>query len=50
MVIMGCYAESRWAKFYYFVIRNDGGYAIGKYKNAGFQSFFGGWRQSDAIK
>jgi len=36
--------------FYYFVIRNDGGYAIGKYKNAEFQFLFPeGWRQSDAI-
>jgi serine/threonine protein kinase len=36
--------------FYYFVIRNDGGYAIGKYKGAEFQSLFPeGWRQSDAI-
>jgi hypothetical protein len=35
--------------FYYFVIRNDGSYAIGKYKNAEFRPFFD-WRQSDAIK
>jgi len=36
--------------FYYFVTRNDGGYAIGKYKNAEFQPLFSeGWRQSNAI-
>jgi serine/threonine protein kinase len=36
--------------FYYFVIRNDGSYSIGKYKNAQFQPLFSEeWRQSDVI-
>jgi hypothetical protein len=34
--------------FYYFVIRNNGDYTIGKYKNAEFLPFFE-WRQSDAV-
>jgi serine/threonine protein kinase len=37
--------------FYYFVIRNNGDYTIGKYRDAEFQSLFPeGWRQSSAIK
>jgi len=36
--------------FYYFVIRNNGDYTIGKHKKAGFQSLFSeGWRGSNAI-
>lgn len=35
--------------FYYFVIRNNGDYTIGKYKNAEFLPFFD-WKQSAAIK
>jgi serine/threonine protein kinase len=36
--------------FYYFVIRSNGDYTIGKYKNAQFQPLFSeGWRRSDAI-
>ncbi|HAV77346.1 MAG TPA: hypothetical protein DCX53_08335 [Anaerolineae bacterium] len=36
--------------FYYFLIRSNGGYNIGKYKNSVFEPFFPeGWRQSDAI-
>ncbi|HJS17513.1 MAG TPA: serine/threonine-protein kinase, partial [Anaerolineales bacterium] len=35
--------------FYYFVIQNTGEYTIGKYKNGGFESLVGGWRQSDEI-
>jgi hypothetical protein len=35
--------------FYYFVIRNNGEYTIGKYKNAVFQSLLG-WKQDDAIR
>jgi serine/threonine-protein kinase len=37
--------------FYYFVIRNNGEYTIGKYENAGFQSLLpGGWKQNQAIR
>jgi hypothetical protein len=37
--------------FYYFVIRNNGEYTVGKYKNGEFQSFLPeGWKQNDAIK
>lgn len=35
--------------FYYFVIRSNGDYTIGKYKNAEFLPFFD-WRQSNEIK
>lgn len=36
--------------FYYLVVRNDGGYTIGKYKNAEFQSLVSeGWQRNDAI-
>jgi hypothetical protein len=36
--------------FYYFVIQRNGSYAIGKYKDAEFGSFFPeGWRQSNVI-
>jgi len=34
--------------FYYFVIRSNGEYTFGKYKDAGFLPFFD-WTQSDAI-
>jgi serine/threonine-protein kinase len=35
--------------FYYFVVRSNGDYTIGKYKNAEFQSLFvEGWRQGAA--
>jgi serine/threonine protein kinase len=34
--------------FYYFVIRSNGDYTFGKYKNAEFEPFFD-WTQSDAI-
>jgi serine/threonine-protein kinase len=34
--------------FYYFVIQNNGDYAIGKYKDGGFQPLEG-WTPSDAI-
>lgn len=34
--------------FYYFVIRSNGDYTFGKYKNAEFQPFFD-WTQSDTI-
>ena len=37
--------------FYYFVIRSNGDFKIGKYKNAEHQSLFlEDWRRSDAIK
>jgi serine/threonine-protein kinase len=37
--------------FYYFVVRANGDYTIGKYKNAQFQSLFSeGWRQNEAVK
>jgi serine/threonine protein kinase len=37
--------------FYYFVIRNNGEYTIGKYKNAEFQSLLTeGWKQNQAVK
>ncbi len=35
--------------FYYFAIRNNGDYIIGKYKNAAFLPFFD-WRQSAAVR
>ena len=35
--------------FYYFVVRTNGDYTIGKYKNDEFLRFFD-WRPSDAIK
>ena len=36
--------------FYYFVIRNNGEYTLGKYKDAQFQSLLAeGWKQSSAI-
>jgi hypothetical protein len=36
--------------FYYFLIRNNGDYAIGKFKDGEFRSFFAeGWRQSNAV-
>jgi hypothetical protein len=35
--------------FYYFVIRSNGDYTIGKYKKAEFLPFFD-WRRSDAVK
>lgn len=37
--------------FYYFVLRGNGEYNIGKYKNAGFQPLLSDvWLQNDAIK
>jgi len=36
--------------FYYFVVRSNGEYTIGKHQNDSFPSFFSdGWRRSDAI-
>ncbi|MDQ2693738.1 MAG: hypothetical protein M3Y68_17000, partial [Chloroflexota bacterium] len=36
--------------FYYFVIRNNGDYTIGKLKDGEFQPFFAeGWRSGSAI-
>lgn len=36
--------------FYYFVVRSNGDYGIGKYKNDDFQLLFSeGWRRSDVI-
>lgn len=37
--------------FYYFVIRNNGEYTIGKYKNAEFGSLLSeGWKRDDSIR